>query len=125
MTDRLKKAALAACKNSYSPYSGYKTGAAVLAESGNIYTGSNVENASYGATVCAERAAVLSAVSSGERAIKEVAVAAEGAAMPYPCGMCLQVLAEFCAPETPITVIGTSGTKRLQLKDLISTPFKL
>lgn len=94
--------ALEARKNSYSPYSLCKVGAALLTKSGKVYIGCNIENAAYGPTVCAERTAVFKAVSEGEREFAKIAVAGGKGETPdgyfYPCGVCRQVLAEFCAP---------------------------
>ncbi|HOL14332.1 MAG: cytidine deaminase [Bacillota bacterium] len=92
--DALLDAALKARENAYAPYSGFKVGAALLARDGSIYTGCNVENASYGLTVCAERNAVFSGVASGAINFEKIVVAADGDLTP-PCGMCLQVLREF------------------------------
>ena len=89
----LVEAGVSARKRAYAPYSKYFVGAAVLASSGKIYTGANLENASYGATVCAERVAIFNAVSAGER--KFVAMSVVGEEGGAPCGMCRQVLAEF------------------------------
>jgi len=93
----LLESARAAQKNAYSPYSDYKIGCAVLLESGEIASGANVENASYGATICAERSAILAAVSSygAQRVLVVVVVSSSSPPWP-PCGMCRQVLAEFC-----------------------------
>ena len=93
--------ALKARENSYSPYSGCREGAALLAESGRVYTGCNIENAAFGPTVCAERVAVFKAVSEGEKRFVKIAVAGGRNDLPddyfYPCGVCRQVLSEFCA----------------------------
>lgn len=92
--------ALSATKNAYAPYSGYKVGAALLASSGKIYLGCNIENASYSPTICAERSAFSAAVSAGERSFLAIAVAGgkDGVitSCAYPCGVCRQVMAEFC-----------------------------
>jgi cytidine deaminase len=84
-----------ACVNAYAPYSGVKVGACVETESGEIFCASNVENASYGLTICAERAAIFQAVAGGHTAIDKVAIVAEGMADPMPCGACRQVMQEF------------------------------
>ena len=82
-------------KNSYSPYSKFKVGAALMTIEKKIYTGCNIENSSYGATVCAERTAVFKAVSEGVRNFKKIAIASDLNDITYPCGICLQVLSEF------------------------------
>lgn len=94
--EKLVKEAEKALANSYAPYSGYKVAAALLCEDGKIYAGVNVENASYGLTVCAERVAIFKAVSEGCRDFKMIAIVAENEEFPpYPCGACRQVMAEF------------------------------
>ncbi|MBQ9121130.1 MAG: cytidine deaminase [Clostridia bacterium] len=105
MTDKeLIALASEARKRSYSPYSGYSVGAALLAENGKIYTGCNIENASYTPTVCAERTAVFKAVSEGERCFVKIAIVGGKKGTPDgwapPCGVCRQVLNEFCDPHT-------------------------
>jgi cytidine deaminase len=105
--------ALEARKRSYSPYSGFSVGAALLTESGEIYTGCNIECASYPATNCAERTAFWKAVSEGERAFSAIAVAGGKTGEPAaelcpPCGICRQVMAEFCGPGFRI-VLGTEA----------------
>ncbi len=102
-SEQLHAKAITARKNSYSPYSHYKVGAALLTESGNIYAGCNVENASYGGTICAERSAIFSAVAAeGQIKIKELLViTAEKKPWP-PCGFCRQVIAEFATSKTKI-----------------------
>jgi cytidine deaminase len=98
----LLKAAAGVSRHAHAPYSTYKVGAAVRTASGRVYVGCNVENASYGLTLCAERAAVAAAIAAGEREIVEVAVVASGPSWPSPCGACRQVLAEFAKPEVRI-----------------------
>ncbi len=99
---RLVEKAIAGLGFCYTPYSGFKVSAALLAESGVVYTGCNIENASYGATVCAERTAIFKAVSEGERKFTAIAIAGgkggKTEKMCAPCGMCRQVMAEFCSP---------------------------
>ncbi|MBN1287447.1 MAG: cytidine deaminase [Anaerolineae bacterium] len=110
MTDaertRLIDAALRSREVAYAPYSNYRVGAALLAGDGTIYTGCNVENATYGATVCAERTAVVKAVSEGVRDFRAVAVAAEHGGIP--CGICRQVLYEF-APDLLVIAVDAGG----------------
>jgi len=101
--EELFKLACAARENAYAPYSKYKVGACILTESSKTYTGCNFENASYGATICAERCAASCAVSEGERRFMAIAIAANTAA--WPCGICRQVLREFsCGPDMPVIV---------------------
>jgi len=84
-----------ASENSYSPYSHYKVGAALLTKNGKIYTGTNVENASFPASMCAERVALFDAVKDGEKEFEALAIYAEGDNFPFPCGICRQVISEF------------------------------
>ena len=103
--DLLVQAAREAARQAYCPYSNYRVGAAVLSGDGQVYTGCNVENASYGLTMCAERVAVFKATSHGCRAFAALAVAGGSGANPAsPCGACRQVLAEFAAAETPVFI---------------------
>ncbi len=95
----------------YAPYSGYRVAAAVRASSGLIYRGVNVENASYGLSMCAERVAIFKAVSSGERNVKEVLVLVESGEPAPPCGACLQVIAEFGDDNTMIYSVSKEGSK--------------
>ena len=97
--------ALGARENSYSPYSKFKVGAAVLTENDLIYTGCNIENASYGATNCAERTAIFKAVSEGHTTIKAIAIVGDTTTHTYPCGICRQVIAEFSSDDTAIILV--------------------
>jgi len=92
--DDLVQAAIAARAHAHAPYSNFSVGAALRAADGSIHAGCNVENASYGLTICAERVAIAGAVARGHRSFEAIAIAADGAVSP--CGACLQVLAEFC-----------------------------
>jgi len=92
---KLIKAAKEASDHSYSPYSKYKVGAVLLARNGKIYTGTNVENASFPAGMCAERVALFDAVKNGEKEFEALAIYAEGDNFPFPCGICRQVISEF------------------------------
>ncbi len=124
----LVKFALEAMKSSYSPYSGYKVGAALLAKSGRVYTGCNIENASYTPTVCAERTAFFKAVSEGEREFEAIAVVGgkDGTANEYftPCGVCRQVMLEFCEPDTFRVIFGKKdGYEVHTLSELVPFSF--
>ena len=99
MNKRINTSALEAREKAYCPYSNFKVGAAVLFEDGKIYTGCNIENASFGATNCAERTAIFKGVSEGNREIKAVAVVGDTNTYTYPCGICRQVIAEFADNE--------------------------
>ncbi len=108
-------------QNAYVPYSHYKVGAALLGKSGKVYTGCNVENASYGHTVCAERTAVLKAVSEGETEFEAIAVVTRNGGSP--CGACRQVLSEF-APELTIYIADKNGEYRTtNMKKLLPDSF--
>ena len=115
----LAAAARAAAAASYSPYSRFRVGAALLCEDGSIVTGANVENRSYGLTLCAERAAVASAVSDGRRSFLAVAVfTPDSAEAVAPCGACRQVLSEFAGPQTPVLMSGSRGSRESTLGEL-------
>ena len=102
--EELIKLALEARENSYSPYSKYKVGAALLTKEGKVYKGCNIENASFGATNCAERTAFFKAVSEGEKSFSKIAIVGGAGKQPddyaWPCGICRQVMMEFCNPKT-------------------------
>ena len=125
---RLIAAAMRAARQSYSPYSRFPVGAAILTAGGKIYAGCNVENASYGLTVCAERVAVLKAVSEGKRTFKMLAVAGGMGKAVRPCGACLQVLAEFCGGDFPIILSPLSNPDQVEtvsISTLLPHAFKL
>lgn len=118
------KIAREALKYSYSPYSKFRVGAAVLTASGKLYTGVNIENASYGATCCAERTAVFKAVSEGEKKIKAVAIASDSDELIHPCGICRQVISEFGGKDTKIICSKRNGdTKEYTLDELLPEAF--
>lgn len=108
----LLKAARQARKKAYAPYSNFRVGAAILGGDGKIYSGCNVENASYGLTSCAERNAIFTMVNAGEKEIRELLVIGAGADFLPPCGACCQVIAEFAAPEVVVHMCNSSGKCR-------------
>lgn len=121
--NELVSKAKAAYKNAYVPYSHYPVGSAVLFSSGKIYSGCNVENASYGLTVCAERNAIFQAIAHGEREVKGIAVAVPTDVFPSPCGACRQVIREF-AVDCPVILINGKGQIRwTSLKALLPEAF--
>ena len=130
MTDReLLNTALIAREAAYAPYSGYFVGAALLAENGTVYTGCNVENASYSATLCAERAAFAAAISAGARRFKAIAVAGgkgmKADEQASPCGVCRQVMAEFCDANFKIILGNEQSLSAYTLGDLLPLSFSL
>ena len=120
----LEAAALAARAHAWAPYSRFQVGAALLCADGTVYSGCNVENASYGLTICAERTALVKAVSEGHRRFVAIAIATDMAEPATPCGMCRQALSEF-ADDLPIVLINTTGARReLTLSALLPGAFK-
>lgn len=127
LKSKLQESARAAMEFAYSPYSTKKIGASILLSNGKIYSGCNIENASYGGTVCAERVAIWKAFSENKPDIKivEVFVASDEDQPWPPCGFCLQVMSEFSLPETKITLINLKNTERVfKFKDLFPEAFK-
>lgn len=110
--------------NAYAPYSKFYVGAALLTKKGNIYTGCNIENASYGATNCAERTAIFKAVSEGEQEFERIAVVAKDGITAYPCGICLQVMHEF-AKEMKVILEHEGHMVEYDLKSLLPSGFIL
>ena len=123
MSDPLIAAALAARAHAFAPFSKFRVGAAMEDAGGGIHTGCNVENATYGLTMCAERVAVFKAISEGVRKFRRLVVAADTAKLTPPCGACRQILWEFCG-DVEITLVNLQGTTETnQLKDLFPKPF--
>ncbi|HHH84930.1 MAG TPA: cytidine deaminase [Firmicutes bacterium] len=112
-------------QNSYSPYSGFRVGALLLSRDGSrTFSGVNVENASYGLTVCAERNALFTAVGAGVRVFSYLYILADGDQLPLPCGACLQVLNEFCSPDMPVTCESWTGKREtFRFRDLLPLGF--
>lgn len=123
---QLVRAALAARGSAYAVYSGFQVGAAVLCADGQVFPGCNVENASYGLTVCAERVAACAAVASGQRSFTAVAIVTPGRGVP--CGACRQFLAEFCADDAVLLLIDGESEQvysETTLGALFPSPFRL
>jgi len=121
--NKLVEAALAARDNAYAPFSKFKVGAAIEDETGRIFTGRNIENATYGLTICAERVAVFKAISEGARKFKRIAVAADTEVLTPPCGACRQILWEFCGDVELALVNLQDKTETFRLKELFPRPF--
>ena len=126
--EALCAAAIEAMGKAYAPYSGYKVGAALLTTDGKVYTGCNIENASYTPTVCAERTAIFKAVSEGDRDFAMIAICGgkDGVitgSFP-PCGVCRQVMAEFCSKDMPVLMVsGVDSHTAVELGDLLPYAF--
>jgi cytidine deaminase len=128
--EALLEEARRASKRAYAPYSRYAVGAAVLTASDQIVSGCNVENASYGLSICAERAAIFAArgreLSDPSRApIAAIAIVADGGPVPWPCGACRQVLTEFASQDAIVIVQGPDGVHEARLADLLPNAFRL
>jgi cytidine deaminase len=123
MPDALAAAALAARESAFAPYSKFKVGAAVEDVDGRIHTGCNVENATYGLTVCAERVAIFKAISEGARKFRRVAVAADTDVLTPPCGACRQILWEFCGDVEVLLVNPRGKTEVFRLAEIFPRAF--
>ncbi len=111
--------------NAYAPYSNYRVGAVVESSSGRLYTGCNIENMSFGLTVCAERVAIFKAISEGEKGFTRIVIVSDDTSIPIPCGACLQVMSEFSNDNLEIIVSSQDGRlERYRLTDLLPNPFK-
>jgi cytidine deaminase len=120
---QLAKRAQTARKHSYSPYSRFRVGAALLGRSGKVYTGCNVENSSFGLTICAERTALFKAVSEGERKFSAIAVATDETRFIAPCGACRQVIMELAGDIDCILTDDAGAIKVLKMSELLPHPF--
>jgi cytidine deaminase len=119
----LTDAAIQARENAHAPFSNFKVGAALADEHGGIHTGCNVENATYGLTLCAERVAIFKAISEGARKFTRLAVAADTDTLTPPCGACRQIIWEFCG-DIEITLVNLQGkSESFRMKDLFPRPF--
>lgn len=125
--EELIQEAFKALKNAYAPYSHYHVGACVLAKDGRTFYGANVENASYGATICAERNAVFGAYSNGCRKddIEAIAIVSDGGRLGAPCGMCRQVLCELLNQDTPIYLSNGTEEKDTNIAELLPMQFTM
>jgi cytidine deaminase len=121
--DHLIAAAKQARENAHAPYSNFRVGAALRATSGVVYTGCNVENATYGLTVCAERVAIFKAISEGERGFEAIAIVADTDALTPPCGACRQIIWEFCGDVEVILANLKGKAETLRASALLPTPF--
>jgi cytidine deaminase len=123
LPDPLIEAALNARELAHAPLSGFKVGAAVQEENGRVFTGCNIENVSYGLTMCAERVALFKAVSEGARRFVRIAVAADTRKLTPPCGACRQILWEFCG-DAELTLVNLNGKQeQLRLSEIFPRPF--
>lgn len=130
LAEKLVAAAREAAAAAYAPYSDYRVGTALLTASGEIVTGCNVENGTYGLSICAERCAVFAARARGlvdprTAPLRAVAVHSPGKSTPWPCGACRQVLSEFAGPELPVLIDGREGTVESTLGTLLPSSFRL
>lgn len=123
INEKLVAAAYEAMEYAYVPYSDFRVGASLITKEGRIYSGCNIENASYGATVCAERAAIFKAVSEGSRCIERIAIVSSSHKKTPPCGICRQVMSEFMPKDGLIILADKNGIETYTLKELLPESF--
>ncbi len=125
VTELIQKAADAKEK-AYVPYSGFHVGAALLCKDGTVFTGCNIENSAYGPTNCAERTAIFKAVSEGYHEFQTIAIISDSKDFTSPCGVCRQVMAEFCEPDFEVTMVNCEGDyKTVTLEELLPYAFSM
>jgi len=125
--EELLRIAADTAQKAYAPYSKFHVGSALETDDGTVFSGCNVENASYGLTICGERNAIFSMVAAGRRKIVQIAIVAGGDTPPYPCGACRQVINEFADPECPVYVAPTNridAYETMSLGELLPKSFK-
>ncbi|MEN6350020.1 MAG: cytidine deaminase [Syntrophomonas sp.] len=125
LKEQLINIAREARESAYAPYSGFKVGAALLCRGGRVYSGANIENSSYGLSICAERVAVFKAVNAGDKEFEYLCICSSGKGYIYPCGACLQVLAEFSKDLTLIITDESNTYKEYNLNELLPQVFSL
>ena len=126
MTDReLIQSAKEAMTNAYVPYSNFRVGAAVLTKDGKVFTGCNIENASYGATNCAERTAIFKAISEGSKAFDKIAIVSSSQQETYPCGICRQVLSEFMYEGDILFENSSEEIVKIPVREILPYRFQL
>ncbi len=125
---QLVAAAVAAAAQAHCPYSGFRVGAALLDREGDVFAGANVENSSYGLTICAERSAFCAAITAGAREFEAIAIVASGEEPPSPCGACRQVMSEFCSEDLTVLLATIDSPNNIQtytLEELLPHRFTL
>lgn len=125
--EELLSLAVETAKNAYAPYSKFHVGSALETEDGAVFSGCNVENASYGLTICGERNAIFQMIAAGQKQIRQIAIVADGDVVPYPCGACRQVINEFADPDCPVYVAPAQHIDRYEtmtLGELLPKSFK-
>lgn len=125
VTKQLIEEATGMLENAHVPYSKFPVGASLITEEGTIYSGCNIENASYGLSNCAERTAIFKAVSEGKKSFKKLVVTGKTSGPISPCGACRQVMVEFCEPDMPVLLTNTNGDKyETTVKELLPGAFQ-